>query len=162
MTTKETEKKASKSNKDTEKKAGRPTKYNEKKHLQLGKLCAKACMTDKEICEELDIAESTLYLWKNKYKGFSEALQIEKDKVDERVEKSLYSLAVGYEEDDIKIFQFQGVDVQVPFVKKYKPDLGAITLWLKNRQPDKWRDKQEIDLKTEINVIYADEGDKDL
>ena len=50
---------------------------------------------------------------------------------------------MGYEhqEDDIKV-----VDKQIvitPTIKHYPPDTTAGIFWLKNRQRDKWRDKQE-------------------
>lgn len=40
-----------------------------------------------------------------------------------------------------------GQVISVKSVKKFiPPDTGAAMAWLKNRQPAKWRDKQEVDL----------------
>jgi hypothetical protein len=43
-----------------------------------------------------------------------------------------------------------------PIMKHYPPDTGACFIWLKNRDPENWRDKQDIELNIPkaIKVIY--------
>ena len=60
---------------------------------------------------------------------------------DDRVERSLYHRAVGYSFESEKIFHHQGEVVRVPIIEHVPPDVGAAMSWLKNRRPDKWRDK---------------------
>jgi len=36
--------------------------------------------------------------------------------------------------------------VYARYVQHYPPDTTAASLWLRNRQPDKWRDRQQIDV----------------
>lgn len=40
-----------------------------------------------------------------------------------------------------------------PVEKYYPPDTTAAIFWLKNRQKDKWRDKQEVEHTGEVNLI---------
>ena len=42
--------------------------------------------------------------------------------------------------------QFEGQVIRAQIVEHVPPDVGAIKLWLGNRRPDKWRDKQEAAL----------------
>ncbi len=65
-------------------------------------------------------------------------------------------LTCGYEHSEDKIFQYEGKPVIVPTTKRYPPDTQAASLWLRNRQPAKWRDKQEIEQSGEPLVIIRD------
>ena len=60
--------------------------------------------------------------------------------------RALYHRAVGYEQEEVKIFMPAGAKkaVLVPFTAKIAPDTSAAIFWLKNRRPDEWRDKQDI------------------
>ena len=51
-----------------------------------------------------------------------------------------------------KIFNNQGVELVVPTIKHYPPDTTAAIFWLKNRQKDNWRDKQEVDTNVNMNI----------
>lgn len=111
---------------------------------QTKKLCSLGAI-DEEIADFFGIHVSTVYEWKHAHPEFAEALKIGKAAADERVERALYQKAVGYEQDDTKIFQHEGEPVYAPFKKKYAPDTTAMIFWLKNRKPKDWRDKQEIE-----------------
>ncbi|MDE4014421.1 hypothetical protein Q7499_00930 [Glaesserella parasuis] len=58
------------------------------------------------------------------------------------VANSLYKRALGYEAPDIDIRVIENQIVETPLIKHYPPDPTSAIFWLKNRQPDKWRDKQ--------------------
>jgi hypothetical protein len=62
------------------------------------------------------------------------------------VAEALYKKATGYEQETVKIFQFQGESVIVPYTEKIQPDTAAAFIWLKNRQGKQWRDKQELEV----------------
>lgn len=124
--------------------AGRPTKYKPEYAEQAYKLCLLGA-TDIEMADFFEVAESTLYLWKKEHPEFSEALKKGKMQADAVIAQKLYHRAKGYEHDEDQIFVYKGDPVIVPTTKHYPPDTTAAIFWLKNRQPDKWRDKQEID-----------------
>jgi hypothetical protein len=124
---------------------GRPTKYRIsfiRQAIRLGRLGA----TDKEVADFFEVVESTLKLWKSEHPRFSAALKSGKDQADARVEQSLYRRALGYSHDAVKIFCSKDGDItEAPFVEHHAPDTTACIFWLKNRQPELWRDKYEMD-----------------
>ena len=47
--------------------------------------------------------------------------------------------------------------------EKTPPDTTACIFWLKNRQPDKWRDKQDMNIDAKgINIVVGSDEDKEL
>jgi hypothetical protein len=123
---------------------GRPTAYRKEYNEQARKLCLLG-YTDKELSEFFGIRESTLNNWKKSKAGFLESIKAGKDVADANVADSLYQRAMGYEHAEDKIFQHEGKPLIVATVKHYPPDTQAASLFLRNRQPDKWRDKQDIE-----------------
>ena len=123
-------------------KRGRPTKYKSEYAKIAKKLCELGA-TDNDVAEALEIHEATLYRWRNQYKEFCESLKVGKDKTDDRVEMALYRRAVGYTHEAVKIFQFQGQELIVPYTEIVQPDTTAAIFWLKNRRPEQWRANPE-------------------
>lgn len=138
---------------------GRPSKYDPKFNFQVEKL-AKLGATDKEIADFFDVAESTINLWKETHPEFSESIKAGKIQADANVAQSLYHRAIGYEHEDVDIRVVDKEIVQTSLIKYYPPDPTAAIFWLKNRQAAKWRDRQEIDQKTEhsggIDITWAE------
>ena len=122
---------------------GRPTKYLPEYCKQAEKLC-RLHASDRDIADFFGIAESTLNNWKLRYPAFMESLTRSKAEADAQVEQSLYRRATGYSHKSEKIFNFQGEIIRAQTVEHYPPDTTAMIYWLKNRQPDKWRDRREI------------------
>lgn len=115
-------------------------------------------LTDKDISQNIGISESTLNAWKKQFPEFSESLKKNKEVADTQVVNALHKSAVGYyyEED---VVTNQG---DVVTVKKYsKPNVTAGIFWVKNRMPDKWRDKQEIEQTNRTIEIKVGEWDAD-
>ena len=96
---------------------GRPSEYQDT-YPELVKNYCLLGATDKELAEFLDIAESTLNLWKTEHPEFMESIKDGREKADSLVAKSLYDKALG-------------------------GDVHASKFWLINRQRAKWRDKIE-------------------
>ncbi len=134
----------------TAKAMGRPSKYRPEFVEQAKKLCRLGA-TDLEIADFFGITVRTLFNWKNEHDDFFHALNESKTIPDERVERSLFHRAIGYEHDevDIRVIDHQIVKTQIR--KYYPPDTTACIFWLKNRRPDLWRDKREEAAPTEGN-----------
>jgi hypothetical protein len=65
---------------------------------------------------------------------------------DARVERSLYSRAVGYSFNSEKVFcNKEGEVTRVPIVEHVPPDVTACIFWLKNRDPAHWRDAWQFE-----------------
>lgn len=138
--------------------AGRPTEYKSEYCVQVEKLC-KLGATDKEIADFFEVDESTINRWKLEYSEFCESIKKGKTLADANVADRLYQRAMGYTHDAVKIFPSGGETEDkegnkvkgpliVPYQEHYPPDTVAAIFWLKNRQKDKWRDKQEVDVRT--------------
>jgi hypothetical protein len=62
------------------------------------------------------------------------------------VERSLYERANGYSYDAVKIFCDRNGNVtKVPYVEHLPPDVTACIFRLKNRDPQHWRDSQQLE-----------------
>lgn len=126
--------------------AGRPRKYDPKTTPKMAYAMALAGRTDKQIADFLEISESTLNKWKIDFPAFSESLKAGKEEPDNLVERSLFERATGYvNKNAVKIFMPSGADspVYAPYVEHVAPDVTAQIFWLKNRRPDRWRDRIE-------------------
>lgn len=110
--------------------------------------------TEQEIATLLKFDQSSLTKFKKKNPDFFTALKEWKAEADAKVERSLYERACGYSCTDTYFSNFQGQVTATPYTKNYPPDPTSMIFWLKNRQPDKWRDKQEVEHKGDfiINV----------
>ncbi len=135
-------------------KTGRPSKYNEQYHPDLIYWMSKAGLTDKQMYKELVITEKTLNNWKNTHDDFLQSLKKGKEDPDDNVEVSLYQRALGYEHKEDKIFNHNGKALIVPTIKHYPPDATSMIFWLKNRRPETWRDKQEIEHSGELTIKW--------
>ncbi len=122
--------------------AGRPTSFKPEYIAQAEKLCLLGA-TDIEIADFFEVDVRTLYRWKGAYVEFCQALKAGKEVSDNRVERSLFSRANGYEHDEVDIRVVNGQIIQTPIRKFYPPDTTAAIFWLKNRKPADWRDKQD-------------------
>ena len=94
--------------------------------------------TDAEIAEFFGIPKGLLAQWKMHNPTFAAAITIGKSTADVRVERSLYEMAVGTTVDDVKLLA-DGTPVE--YTRRIDPQLGAATMWLKNRKRGEWRDK---------------------
>lgn len=114
---------------------------------------AREGLTDEQIAKNCNISRSTLSEWKKKHADISDTLKKGKEVVDYEVENALLKKALGYtivlEEE--KVDKYGDVhtlkkDVHIP------GDTTAQIFWLKNRKPEKWREKQK-----ELNDIPEDD-----
>lgn len=126
---------------------GRPTKYDPKNTPKLAYAMALAGRTDAQIADFLEVSEQTLNTWKKEHPEFLESLKAGKQEPDDMVERSLFERATGYDNKDaVKIFMPANAEepVYAPYIEHVVPDVTAQIFWLKNRRPDRWRDRQEI------------------
>lgn len=140
-------------------KGGRPTKYKAAYADQARKLCLLG-LTDTEMAKFFKVAESTISKWKLVHKEFSEALKEGKEKADADVGQKLYERALGYSHAEEKIFLHEGKPVHVKTTKHYPPDPTSMIFWLKNRNPDYWRDTLKVDATIKTHEQALEELDK--
>ena len=105
-------------------------------------------LTDKQIAtEKIGVSERTFTDWKNKYSAISSVLKRGKEVIDRQVENALLKRALGYDYEEVSNKYENGVLTERKVTKKHViPDTTAQIFWLKNRMPDKWRDKQNLEV----------------
>ena len=126
---------------------GRPSGFKAEFTEQAEKL-AKLGATDMEIADFFEVDVRTINRWKISFPEFCQALKAGKDVADDKVIRSLFQRATGFEHEAVKIFM--PANATVPIHTNYRefvvPDTTACIFWLKNRRPDEWRDKQSNEL----------------
>ena len=113
-------------------------------------------LTDEQIAYNMGINKATLYRWKEKYCDICDALKRGKEVVDRQVENALLKRALGYEYTETTreyIPELDEMKTTKKVIKQVAPDTTAQIFWLKNRKPDKWRDKQEYEDRTAIEKL---------
>ncbi|AJA42514.1 transposase/terminase small subunit (endogenous virus) [Clostridium phage phiCT453A] len=153
---------------------------NVKDKLILVEGWARNGLTDEQIAKNLGIGYSTLKEYKKKYPAFLAALKKGKEVIDFEVENALLKRALGYEYEevtkerilkkdeqgkpltDIHGFPIYEMVVTKTVKKEVTPDTTAQIFWLKNRKPEDWRDKQNIEhsgnLSNEVNITIDGEN----
>lgn len=129
---------------------GRPTLYRASYAEQARRL-ALLGQTDAEMAAFFGVSEATFHRWKHAHKDFCESIKEGKADADAKVAAALYQRAVGYSHPDVHVSNYQGEITVTPLTKHYPPDTGAAFIWLKNRQPDKWRDRIEHQADVTVN-----------
>lgn len=133
---------------------GAPTLFK-KEYSNQGESLALLGATDNDLAKFFDVNVDTIYEWKKKHREFSEALRRGKTAADIQVAKALFRRAVGYKYTETLVEEIShcpGCKITKKsnplrkrvIYKELPPDVGAATMWLKNRQPSKWRDRNDI------------------
>lgn len=126
-------------------KRGRPTAYLPA-YAEQGRRLAILGLTDVEMAEFFSVSERTLNTWKKAHPDFLQSLKAGKIEADTHVASGLYQSAIGghvvteTREQEAP----DGSITRTTETKQVPPNVTAQVFWLKNRQPAKWRDKQEI------------------
>lgn len=112
---------------------------------------AREGLTEEQITHNMGISRETLSQWKKKYPDISDTLKRGKEVVDLQVENALLKRALGYEYEEVSEKYESGTLTEKKVIKKQViPDTTAQIFWLKNRRPDKWKDKQDVQVSGEL------------
>ncbi len=136
--------------------------------LQIG-AWARNGLTDEQIAGNMGINVATLYRWKIKYCDICNVLKKNKAIVDYEVENALLKRALGcsYTETikERRLNENTG-EYEITNVKEVLreviPDTTAQIFWLKNRRPDLWRDKKDIDVEGSVHSVVSSMTDEEL
>lgn len=121
--------------------------------------------TDEEVADAFKVKRRTILRWADTYPEFREARLESKDIADAKVEKSLYKRATGFKYETVEtVLEYDNQGQPRPAkVQRYEhyapPETGAICFWLKNRKPDKWKDRNiqapEIDVFKDMDKLVV-------
>lgn len=133
---------------------------------------AKKGYLDKEICEYCDVNINTFYSWKQKHPDFAEALRKAKHKINDKIEAQAYKRAMGYMVTETKTIYGTNEDgeeevIRIEKHQKHIPsDTKVLLMLLKNRMPERYRDKKEVELSGEltnnVNLNLSSMTDEEL
>lgn len=143
------------------KKAGRRGKYEDwltEDGLIKVQGWARDGLSNEQIAHNMGINKDTLYTWQRRFPDFSDALKKSKEVVDREVENALLKRAMGYEtveEIEEPVEDKETGETQMRVTKRVKkqiaPDVTAQIFWLKNRKPDEFRDKRDVELSGSVD-----------
>lgn len=114
-------------------------------------------LTEEQIAHNMGITRETLRVWCKTYSVISDTLKKGKEVVDRQVENALFKRALGGVHEVRKTFKVKKTfydaqgrkcekeELQTGIDEVYIPgDTTAQIFWLKNRKPEKWRDRVEV------------------
>lgn len=109
-------------------------------------------LIDEQIAHNVGVSSRTLRNWKKKFPSIDSALKRGKEVIDLEVENQLFKRAMGFEYEETKTYIEEVDGKQKKRIEKHKkyalPDTTAQIFWLKNRKPQEWRDRREMDITT--------------
>lgn len=107
---------------------------------------------NKGICKRLGIGMTTFKRILKERPEVRDMLREGKAEADMKVESALYKRAVGYDYEEVvtEVAVAKDGSAQTTLVKKTKKHMAGDTtaqiFWLKNRRPDLWRDRQDVNV----------------
>lgn len=112
--------------------------------LLLLKARSRDSLNKRELAEKIGVTSATLARWEREYPQIAEAVRKGREIIDISVENAILKKALGFETTEIKtVLKADGAEEVTTVCKNVPPDLSAASVWLKNRCPEKWRDKPE-------------------
>ena len=111
-------------------------------------------LTLDEIAHNIGISRASLYKWMDRFPEFAKAINKGREVVDIQVENALLKKALGYDyTEEIKERKHINGKPQMVVTrvvtKHVPPDTTAQIFWLKNRRPDRWKEKQSLELSSQ-------------
>lgn len=123
---------------------------------QIARVMCEGGATDFELGRAFKVSERSINTWRQSFPSFGAAAQVGKDVPDERVKRSLYQRAVGYDVTSEKLFNVKGKIVRVKIIEHIPPDPQCIFKWLHNRKPEEWRDQQHLKILPPVGKELTD------
>ena len=140
---------------------GRPSEYQPEYAEQAYRLMLLG-MTRSQVAQFFEVSEATIYNWCHEYPDFLESIRRGAALADAHVAEALYRRAIGVVLPETHVAQHQGKVILTDLHRHYPPDTQAACMWLKNRQPELWKDKVEIEEKPTITPIDREAMRKNL
>lgn len=119
-----------------------------------------------QIAHNVGVADSTFRRWKEENEALSAAIKRGNAPVDLEVENAMLKSALGHKEtvrkaikvktEKQKVGEGKIVEEHIEYVDEevyIPPQVVAQIFWLKNRRPDKWKDKVEQTVITEVEDL---------
>lgn len=129
----------------------RPTSYNPDEHPRLAREYAAQCKPKAELARDLGVDRATVFRWIKDYPAFRVAFILGRKDRDLAIERALFESAKGYQHPETRFLVVSdGEDVgshveKMEVTVHHPPNVQAIRMWLTNRKPKRWQDKQKVE-----------------
>lgn len=144
---------------------GRLPEYDSDYHDEIARDLTLLGYNLKELADAMGLHLTTVKRWLKEHGSFRTSVYDGKALADAKVAAAFYRRATGFEYPAVKhLIVSDGAAVgshieEVHYTAVVLPDPSAALNWLKNRQPDQWRDKVDLALPPVINVTMNLDGD---
>lgn len=138
-------------------KVGRPSKFKHE-FIEVASKAIALGATHAELAQQFQVDANTITDWIKSYPEFGRAIKNAKYHIDQTVVDALHKSATGF----IRRYQEITKDGEVVEAEEQlPPNAAAMIFWLKNRQPDRWRDKRELEHSGSIDLrAVIQDGDQ--
>lgn len=143
-------------------KRGRPSTYGLTDPILVATEMGRLGATNEQLAAAFGITKQGFQKWLIENPKLVAARKDAKAQADAAVEKSLFQRANGYTHDDVHISQHDGKVIVTKIKKHYPPDTTACIFWLKNRQPENWRDVHRIHHEGNLTLTVEDMSAEEL
>ena len=137
---------------------GRPTKYKPE-YARMAQLCIEdSGFSMYKLAKLFNVDRATVYRWLEAEKEFRDGVDQGRNTWEGlKIHDSLVKKAVGftYTERTQELDLTGKMRLTKKVRKYYPPDVAAIKHWQVNRDPERWKDKQDIDLKVKLDEVLA-------
>jgi len=120
---------------------------------------AKLGLTQEQMAHAFGIVHGTFVKWLNTHQELRDAYEEGKYYHNHAIELTLLQRAVGFDYPEVRTRKMVDVhgrksEYTETTIKKVLPDVTALIFWLKNRDPERWRDvhKSFIDANIDLNL----------
>lgn len=121
---------------------GKVDRWISEEGLMLLQARSRDSLTKRELAENLGISPATLARWEKEYPEIADAVRCGREITDIKVENAILKKALGFPTKEVKkVRKADGQEEVTTVYKSVPPDLSAASVWLKNRCPEKWKDK---------------------
>lgn len=122
-------------------------KYTPEKKDEILRL-AEDGKTNAQIAAKLGLAVETIEKWTSQKEDLIRAIKEAKEPTDNTVEATLLQKALGYHKETVKVFfdSKTGQVIEHRYIDFVEPDTASAIFWLRNRQPDRWRESRNIQI----------------
>lgn len=134
-----------------QKKVGRPPVIFNPEYIRLAFKYSLLGATDEQFAKLFNVGKSSIDQWKKNYPDFASAINRGRIQADAELATNLFRRGTGYEYSEVTTREIKNENGEilsietVTITRQMPPDTDACIFWLKNRQPDKWRDKLAVE-----------------
>lgn len=115
--------------------------------------------TQYNVANKLGVDNGSFSELKSRHSALDQAVEMGLAILQSKLEKSLYKKAMGYDTEEVTLTENldaggnpYGRKKRETKTKHHEPDTNALQFALKNLDPDKWKDKQELSMRGDLDI----------